>query len=112
VAARVSLRGWTGKYVPEVVVSHHHGRKADTIKRLWRDYDIGRGAYHAKLLLNEGAFAQAFRGWFELLHRARIRPATAYWELFGAFKFLTVTIQRRLAKGSEAGGWTAASPIH
>lgn len=86
-AARASLAGWAGRYEPNMVVSHHHGRKADTIGLLYRDYDIGRGAYHAKLLLSCHAPQLALRGWGGLLRRIRWRPVSAYWETYGALRY-------------------------
>ncbi len=86
-AARASLAGWAGRYEPSMVVSHHHGRKADTIGHLYRDYDIGRGAYHAKLLLSCRAPRLALRGWAGLVRRIRWRPVSGYWETYGALRY-------------------------
>jgi glycosyltransferase involved in cell wall biosynthesis len=86
-AARASLAGWAGRYEPSMVVSHHHGRKADTIGHLYRDYDIGRGAYHAKLWLSCRAPRLALRGWAGLLRRIRWRPVSGYWETYGALRY-------------------------
>ena len=53
VVARVSALGFTGAYDPRPVVSHHHRRaKMEDVNRLVAGYDIGRGAYFAKGLLN------------------------------------------------------------
>jgi glycosyltransferase involved in cell wall biosynthesis len=87
-AARVSLQGWRGQYDPSVVVSHHHGRKAADIASLLRAYDIGRGAYHAKLLYEKRGFLYALRGWAGLARRALSRPASIYWELRGAAHYV------------------------
>lgn len=87
-AARASLAGWDGVYDPEIEVAHHHGRKADSIDKLQRDYDIGRGAYHAKLMLSCGALRHALRGWGRLITlRLRRRPVSAYWESYGAIGY-------------------------
>lgn len=51
---RASLAGWGGVYAPDVVVFHHHGRKLADAAALMRSYDLGRGAYHMKLLLRYG----------------------------------------------------------
>lgn len=109
VAARASRAGWVGKYTPDVTVSHHHGRKRDAMNQLWRGYDISRGAYHTKLLC-EGAVASSLRGWSELLHRARSRPVSVYWELVGALRFLVVAAQQRWSKIPGLNRWTA-SPV-
>lgn len=86
-AARASLAGWKGRYEPSIVVSHHHGRKADSIPQLHRDYDIGRGAYHAKLMLTCGAPLLALRGFMGLPRRIRWRPSCGYWETRGALHY-------------------------
>lgn len=49
--ARASFAGWWGLYTPDVVVAHHHGRKAGDMGSLWRRYSNGTGAYRVKLLL-------------------------------------------------------------
>lgn len=49
--ARASFCGWFGVYDPRLVVAHHHGRNAAQARKLYRRYDIGRGAYFAKFLL-------------------------------------------------------------
>jgi glycosyltransferase involved in cell wall biosynthesis len=55
-AARASATGWKGLYRPEVVVRHHHGRKASAARRMWKSYGIGIGAYYMKLLLRNRQF--------------------------------------------------------
>lgn len=53
VVARVSALGFTGAYDPRPTVSHHHRRaKMEDVRSLLAGYDIGRGAYLAKGLLN------------------------------------------------------------
>jgi glycosyltransferase involved in cell wall biosynthesis len=89
-AARASLRGWRGRYDPDIVVSHHHGRKAADVGDLFRAYDIGRGAYHMKLLVQERAFGPCLRGWLGLVSRAWARPSSMFWEIAGAAHFLLV----------------------
>ena len=87
-AARASMKGWVGKYCPEVVVRHHHGRKAADVPGLWKSYAIGRGAYHMKLLLKSGRFM-----WFaKAIYRVRYRSYelsrwTIFWEQVGALGY-------------------------
>lgn len=86
VVSRASAIGWKGQYRPEVVVRHHHGRKASDIPRLAKSYAIGRGAYYMKLLLRERQllwFAQAVCG-FPRRFRWETR---ALWEVVGAAKY-------------------------
>lgn len=86
-AARASLAGWVGRYVPESAVSHHHGRKAADVGKLFKSYDIGRGAYHMKLLITCRAYPQALKGWRGLIKRMLLRPQSLRWELDGALGY-------------------------
>jgi glycosyltransferase involved in cell wall biosynthesis len=50
---RLSALGYAGRYDPEPVVLHHHGRRGgDEIRRLRTAYDKGRGACYVKGLLH------------------------------------------------------------
>ncbi|WP_374651119.1 glycosyltransferase family 2 protein [Dongia sp.] len=103
-AARASLAGWDGCYDPNIVVAHHHGRKADSIPQLQRDYDIGRGAYHAKLMLSCGAVRHGLRGWGRLVTlRLRRRPASAYWESYGALGYAWQWLSGRTVRATDRG---------
>lgn len=87
-AARASIGGNKGVYDPHLCVYHHHGRKAGNLGAIYRDYDVGRGAYHAKLLLHcrkPTHFLQGMRG---LPRRILTRPSTLYWELQGAVTYM------------------------
>lgn len=86
-AMRASLSGWVGVYAPQMVVSHHHGRKAAEAKKLFKAYDIGRGAYHAKLLTLPGGILHGIKAWAGLPLRMRYRPSMAYWELKGGIGY-------------------------
>ena len=48
---RASLLGYTGRYSPEAVVWHHHGRRAADYAALHRSYDIGAGAAYACIII-------------------------------------------------------------
>jgi GT2 family glycosyltransferase len=85
---RASLAGWVGLYEPSMIVHHHHGRKAADIGSLHKSYDIGRGAYHAKLLFMPGAFKIALKAWAGLAKRIFVRRSLFYWEMHGALKYL------------------------
>lgn len=85
--ARISRAGYVGLYDPTIVVSHHHGRKAKDVRKLYRSYSIGRGAYHAKLLLSDKAFLNAFSGFLGLPKRAIRRPRLFLWELQGMWEY-------------------------
>ena len=88
-ACRASNFGWKGRYVPEIVVWHHHGRKAADVPKLRKSYAIGRGAYHMKLLSMEGTRLHGIKAWL-LLFRDRIFewPGNFLYEIQGAAKFI------------------------
>ncbi|MDR7334836.1 glycosyltransferase [Roseateles asaccharophilus] len=48
-AMRFLLAGWKGKYSPDVVVRHNHGRDFNAYRKLEGFYDEGVGAYIEKL---------------------------------------------------------------
>lgn len=53
ILARASALGLRGAYDPRPVVFHHHRRsRPEDVKRLLEKYDIGRGAYYAKSLMD------------------------------------------------------------
>lgn len=53
VICAVSSHGGSGCYDPEVIVFHHHRRKDnDAEANLMKQYDIGRGAFYMKCLLD------------------------------------------------------------
>jgi len=52
-AARASLKGFSGVLLPELIVLHDHGRKRGSAEaeQTRQDYDYGRGAYYASFML-------------------------------------------------------------
>jgi glycosyltransferase involved in cell wall biosynthesis len=84
---RASLAGWVGLYEPAMIVHHHHGRKAADIGSLHKSYDIGRGAYHAKLLFIPGGQKIALKAWAGLAKRLFVRRSLFYWEMYGAIHY-------------------------
>lgn len=51
-AARASFAGYTGVYLPQLVVFHHHGRKPGReLKKITAKNDFSRGAYFAKMII-------------------------------------------------------------
>jgi hypothetical protein len=60
--SRASAAGFTGVYDPGPVVLHHHRRRtAQDVRALRRTYDLGRGAYLAKCLLDPRRRGPALR---------------------------------------------------
>lgn len=86
-AMRAALAGWEGVYDPAIVVWHHHGRKAADAAALYRAYDLGRGAYHAKLLGLKGGLWPGLKAWAGLPRRALDRRGLLRGELAGALGY-------------------------
>ena len=101
-AQRAALAGWVGVYDPAMAVAHHHGRKVGDLATLFRDYDIGRGAFHAKLLLARGGLRPGLRAWAGLPRRVGLRRSLLRDELRGAFGYWRAAF-RRAAADARAG---------
>jgi GT2 family glycosyltransferase len=101
--ARASALGWKGEYHPEVVVRHHHGRKAADAAALCKSYAMGRGAFHMKLLLRGHQFLWFARSVYQLRWRYRASRTTVWWELVGSAKYSYIYISRML------GSWLGQS---
>jgi glycosyltransferase involved in cell wall biosynthesis len=86
-ASRASALGWIGHYRPEVIVRHHHGRKAADAPAIFKSYAIGRGAYHMKLLLDGHKFLWFARGLYQLSWRYKQSRGTVLWEQVGAAQY-------------------------
>ena len=102
VAGRSSAMGWKGEYHPEVVVRHHHGRKAADAAALWKTYAIGIGAYHMKLLLKGHQFLWFARSVYQLRWRYRTSRGTIFWEQVGAAKYAYIYLAETLRLGRKA----------
>lgn len=51
IAGRASMKGYSGAYVPELVVYHDHGRKdVRELIPVKKKYAVGRGAYYASMI--------------------------------------------------------------
>ncbi|MGC1304107.1 MAG: glycosyltransferase family 2 protein [Caulobacteraceae bacterium] len=98
---RASAMGWKGKYDPEVVVRHHHGRKAADAAALWKAYAIGRGAYHMKLLVKGHEFSWFARSIYQLRSRYRTSRGTVFWEMVGAAQYVHIHLNQPF--GSRLG---------
>jgi len=95
-AARASAIGWKGEYRPEVIVRHHHGRKAPDISVLVKSYGIGIGAYQMKLLLKGGKFWWFARSVYQARRRFRFSARSILWEPVGAIKYAYVYVTQIL----------------
>jgi cellulose synthase/poly-beta-1,6-N-acetylglucosamine synthase-like glycosyltransferase len=88
IASRASAMGWTGQYHPEVIVRHHHERKAPEFARLLKRYSIGIGAYHMKLLLEGHEVAWFVKSVCTIRRRSRWHHASVWWETVGAAMYV------------------------
>lgn len=102
ILARMSWAGMRGAYDPRPVVQHHHGRRQRSdIERLFRGYDIGRGAYFAKFLANKESRLTYMKNWYwsiRLRNLARLGR-----EIAGAARFA------RIGLGRAGGIWGTAA---
>ncbi|WP_137166287.1 glycosyltransferase [Salinimonas lutimaris] len=88
--------GAQGKYAPEIVVSHHHGRKTQAeFDSLMHSYDIGRGAYYAKrLFFCSGRRLRTAKYWFYCI---RHQPwAMTKTELKAAWQYISRRMKNQL----------------
>ncbi len=97
-AARASAIGWKGEYRPEVIVKHHHGRRAADIPRLLKSYGMGTGAYQMKLLLEGREFLWFARSVYQARRRFRASRRSVLWEPVGALKYAYVYLTRTLRR--------------
>lgn len=97
-AARASAAGWKGEYRPEVMVRHHHGRKAPDIPPLVKSYGIGVGAYQMKLLLEGRQFLAFARSVYQARRRFKWSPRSVLWEPVGAMKYAYIYMARALRR--------------
>lgn len=93
-AARASAVGWKGEYRPEVVVRHHHGRKAADIPPVTKSYGIGAGAYHMKLLLEGRKFLSFIRSIYQVRRRLRASVRSVLWEPVGAAMYAYIYVRQ------------------
>jgi glycosyltransferase involved in cell wall biosynthesis len=85
---RASMSGLRGRYCPEAVVYHHHGRSISEVAKLRGSYNIGRGGMNMKLLLSTKTFWYGVLGWLSLGKRILRRQSTLHGELLGAARYL------------------------
>jgi len=97
-AARALAAGWQGAYDPDIVVRHHHGRRAEDLPKLMKSYDIGRGAYIVTYLLR-GDLVGFLKGIAALrwrIHEPRMWLVTPLRELQGAGGYLLARLRAAL----------------
>lgn len=87
IIGRLSAAGKKGLYSPMPTVSHHHRRRAGAdISKLKSQYDAGRGAYYAAMMMTPGMRLRALIGWAS---RSMIRsPAATFREILAAYNYV------------------------
>jgi GT2 family glycosyltransferase len=109
--ARISILGWRGRFDPDLVVRHHHGRRSEAeIRRVQHGYDMGRGAFYAKCLLDPKLRRLYLKGWARLTaeNLRREGPGPTARELVGAARYVGIRLRRR-ATGAKVSGATPAA---
>ena len=86
-ANRASAVGWKGQYRPDIVVHHHHGRKASDAARMWKSYGLGIGACYMKLFLQGPERVRLVRFVRWVHRRDKCPPGFIFWETVGAAKY-------------------------
>jgi hypothetical protein len=97
-ASRASAAGWKGQYCPDIVVRHHHGRKAFDAESMWKSYGIGIGACYMKLFLRGPDRVRLLRFVRWVHRRDRCPPGFIFWEAVGAAKYTYVYTAQALGK--------------
>ena len=98
--ARIVFGGWHGLYSPKPWVLHDRDRMSDVeIRRARRHYDVGRGAYYMKMILNARARPEYLKHWGGriLLRLSSGRVTMVLGEFQGALRFLRDHLARPLA---------------
>ena len=68
--SRAAAAGFHGTYDPRPVVAHHHRRRTpEQVEALRRSYDVGRGAFYAKSLLDPLRREFTWRVWAKSVMR-------------------------------------------
>lgn len=102
--ARASMHGFTGAHVPELVVYHHHGRKAADVPGHLEANHFARGAYYA-IMLRHGQWKYLGGGLLRsLLPRPSLLRQSGYFnrlrhELRGAWRYLRTRRRAALVPG-------------
>ncbi|MFH1404258.1 MAG: glycosyltransferase [Candidatus Altiarchaeota archaeon] len=89
--ARAGMAGFTGAFVPELIVYHYHNRKpgSDEMVKILYDNDFGRGAHYVKMALM--GYPRYLLGWAYLTLFAFNRKRV-FTEIKGALAYLKLRI--------------------
>jgi glycosyltransferase involved in cell wall biosynthesis len=103
-ANRASAAGSKGQYRPEIVVHHHHGRKAPDAAAMWKSYGLGIGACYMKLFLRGPDRVRLMR-FLRWVHRRDKSPySVIFWEAVGAAKYTWVRTAQAFSRRINRSG--------
>ena len=102
VAGRASAMGWEGRYCPQVIVRHHHGRKLADVPDRFKAYGLGLGAYHMKLLLRGREFCWFAQILWQAPRRYKQSRRMFFWEVVGAARYPYVYVIQALCNWFKA----------
>jgi glycosyltransferase involved in cell wall biosynthesis len=97
-ASRACAAGWNGQYCPDVVVRHHHGRRAPDSARMWKSYGLGIGACYMKLFLRGPERVRLLRFVCYVHRRDKSPRGFIFWEAVGAAKYAYVRTAQALSR--------------
>jgi len=91
---RALAANWAGKYIPDAIIYHHHGRKpGPEINSLTRSYDVGRGGYYMKCILFMPHRWRCVRHWLRGIRRQPF--ARTVRELHAAFAYFFYQLRNK-----------------
>lgn len=114
---RASCAGFCGAYDPRPIVYHHHRRKSvEQVAMLTRDYNIGRGAFFMKGVLDPERRALFLRHWywrtFLPAFKSRQGARKCLQEMSGAWRFLECKARGALwIRGSSSGSCRSSRAV-
>ena len=93
-ASRASRAGFVGALLPSIVVFHDHGRRTGSLeaRKTIESYDLGRGAYYAKLLTED--MHEIWAHWAVSFSRSNDLGALSR-ELLAASQYLALAAEQR-----------------
>jgi len=97
-ASRASAAGWSGRYCPDIIVHHHHGRRAPASARMWKSYGLGIGACYMKLFLRGPERVRLLRFVCYVHRRDKSPRGFIFWETAGAARYAYVRAAQVLSR--------------
>jgi hypothetical protein len=79
-----------GQYCPDIIVHHHHGRRAPASARMWKSYGLGIGACYMKMFLRGPKRVRLVRFVCYVHRRDKSPRGFIFWEAAGAARYAYV----------------------